>query len=83
MKKGVADPEQAQTATVAPPAHDVPTGTAPAPIAASELSSRDAEALHDQPPTSQTYSPSSPSGLASAELSGDSAVYHDKHAGYS
>lgn len=82
MKKGAADPEQPQTSTVPPPAHDVPMSTAPAPVAASELSSRDAEAFHDQPPTSQTYSPSSPSGHASAELSGVSTVQHGPYAGH-
>lgn len=78
MKKGAVDPEQPQTSTVPLPTNDLPMGTAPAPVAASELSSRDAEALHNQPPTSQTYSSSSPSGIASAELSADSAVYHEK-----
>jgi hypothetical protein len=82
MKKGAVDPEQPETSTVPPPANEVPMGTAPAPVAVSELSSRDAEALHNQPPTSQTYSSSSPSGITSAELSGDSAVFSEKHPGY-
>lgn len=47
--------------------HNVPMSTNPA--VPSELSSRDAEALHDQPNTA--FSPSSPSVVNSAELSGD------------
>ncbi|KAJ5175752.1 uncharacterized protein N7482_001629 [Penicillium canariense] len=81
MKKGAA-PAQPQTSTVPPPDHEEPMGTAPAPVAASELSSCDAEALQNQPPTSQTFSPSSQLGIASAELSADNTVYHEHHAGH-
>ncbi|KAJ5580322.1 uncharacterized protein N7459_006307 [Penicillium hispanicum] len=62
------------------PVHDrdMPTNTNPA-APASELSTRDAEALHNQPP-SQSHSVSSPSAVVSAELSGDSV--HDHHASH-
>ncbi|KAF3385525.1 hypothetical protein F1880_001748 [Penicillium rolfsii] len=79
MKKRAVDPEQPEVSTVpAAPANEVPIGTAPVPVAASELSSRDAEALHNQPPTSHTQSPASLSGITSAELSGDSVVHTEK-----
>lgn len=55
------------------PVHDVPMSTAPpAPLPGavpSELSARDAEALHDQA-HSQSHSISSPSAVNSAELDG-------------
>lgn len=46
---------------------------------ASELSTRQSEALHNQP-TSQSHSVSSPSAVVSAELSGDSV--HNHHASH-
>lgn len=59
------------------PAHDVPMSTTP--VAPSELSTHDAEALHNQP-HSQPHSTSSPSAIASVELSGDS-VPREHHTG--
>ncbi|KAJ6151682.1 hypothetical protein N7470_006810 [Penicillium chermesinum] len=53
--------------------HDVPMSTNP--VAPSELSSRDTEALHDQPHT-RAFSPSSRSAVTSAELSGDVSPDH-------
>ncbi|KAJ5605286.1 hypothetical protein N7510_010440 [Penicillium lagena] len=49
------------------PAHDVPMSTTP--VVASDLSTRDAEALHNQP---QLHNASSPSAGQSAEPSGES-----------
>jgi hypothetical protein len=46
------------------------------PMAPSELSSRDAEGLHNQP-NNQSLSPSLPSAVHSVELSGDNI--HRKH----
>ena len=65
-------------------AHGVPTGTVPPPPP-SELSirdrDRDAESMHNQT-ISSTHSISSPSGITSVELSGDSAIHtsHMSHA---
>ncbi|KAJ5290793.1 hypothetical protein N7478_000044 [Penicillium angulare] len=58
--------------------HEVPMSTNPV-TSPSELSSRDAEGLYNQP-NNQPISPSSRSNVASVELSGDSA--HGHHAGY-
>lgn len=68
------------TREAGPAAQDVPASTVPAP-APSELSTRDAEAMHNQP-ISRAHSTSSPSAIASVELSGDSAVHshHGSHA---
>lgn len=58
-------------------APEVPMSTDPV-TSPSELSSRDAEVLHNQP-NNQPLSPSSPSAVAS-ELSGDNV--HEKQAGH-
>ncbi|KAJ5096440.1 hypothetical protein NUU61_005796 [Penicillium alfredii] len=58
------------------PARDVPMSTTP--VAPSELSTHDAEALHNQP-HSQAHSTSSPSAIASAELSGESVQHYHAH----
>jgi hypothetical protein len=50
-----------------PPAHDVPMSMTP--VVASDPSTQDAEALHNQP---QLHDASSPSAGQSAELSGES-----------
>lgn len=69
---------KSQAVKASAPANDpeVPMSTHPV-APPSELSTRDAEPLHDQPNT-QSLSASSPSAIASAELSGDSV--HDHHA---
>jgi hypothetical protein len=69
--------EVGATQTSAGPAHDVPMSMTP--VAPSNLSSGDAKALHDQP-NSQSFSPSEPSAIHSAELSGNS-VHPDHHTG--
>ncbi|KAJ5109590.1 hypothetical protein N7532_002235 [Penicillium argentinense] len=61
------------------PVQQVPMSTTPV-AAPSELSTRDAEALHNQPP-SQSLSTSSPSAVTSAELDGGSSV-HDHQMGH-
>ncbi|KAJ5810719.1 uncharacterized protein N7503_002937 [Penicillium pulvis] len=71
MRKSQADKAGAPAADP-----EVPMSTNPV-APPSELSTRDAEPLHDQP-NNQSLSPSSPSAIASAELSGDSV--HDHHA---
>ncbi|KAJ6019344.1 hypothetical protein N7522_001411 [Penicillium canescens] len=83
MKEGVADPVSPQTSTLPPLANDVPVDQPhTARDAASELSHCGTEPLHKQPPTSQAHSPSSPSGIASAEFSGDSNAHHHQYAGH-
>jgi len=62
------------------PVHDHPMSTNPVtPMAPSELSSRDAECLHNQP-NNQLLSPSLPSAVHSAELNGDN-VHCELHTG--
>ncbi|KAJ5180943.1 hypothetical protein N7492_004153 [Penicillium capsulatum] len=56
------------------PVHDVPIDTTP--VAPSELSTHDTEALRHHQPHSQSQSTSSPSAVASVELSGDS-IYRE------
>ncbi|KAJ5698058.1 hypothetical protein N7462_000063 [Penicillium macrosclerotiorum] len=72
-KRGVPVAPQTTEAPVVQ-AHDGPMSTTP--VAPSELSTRDAEALHNQQPTTQAHNASSPTAHASAELSGDSSVHH-------
>ncbi|KAJ5658899.1 hypothetical protein N7507_005350 [Penicillium longicatenatum] len=74
MRKSQADKAPVTSAPAADP--EVPMSTNPV-APPSELSTRDAEHLHDQP-NSQSISASSPSAIASVELSGDSV--HDHHA---
>ena len=65
-----------RTEKAAAPAPEVPMSTNPV-ASPSELSSRDAEVLHNQP-NNQPLSPVSPDAIASVELSGDNV--HDKQA---
>ncbi|KAJ5557962.1 hypothetical protein N7535_009455 [Penicillium sp. DV-2018c] len=65
------------TQTSSGPAHEVPMSMTP--VAPSDLSSGDAKALQNQP-NSQSFSPSEPSAINSAELSADS-VRHDHRTG--
>lgn len=67
-----------EKAPAAAAVHEVPMSTNPV-TSPSELSSRDAEGLHNQP-NNLPISPSSRSNVASVELSGDSA--HGHHATY-
>ncbi|KAJ5201368.1 uncharacterized protein N7498_006031 [Penicillium cinerascens] len=68
-----------ETREAGPAAQDMPASTVPAP-APSELSTREVEAMHNQP-VSRAHSTSSPSAIASVELSGDSAI-HSHHASH-